>query len=729
MRSSYFITLCWAIAALTLLFAFPWGSRAQTISWNDINGITPVTQINRGGGNMLFAVDATYLYGLGTTRYFASTDDGVSWFRSPVAVGLINSMMTRDAVVMVDREVQGVAADHQVFISTNNGSTFSRVFAESGFAHFPFALSDSSILYSIHRTTSRTALLSRFNGTQWIDLGTSIGGFDYLLVDGNSNFFGFPVFSGSGLYYSGDYGQTWNLVLSRTLGAAIIDKDHRLIVGVNATIDPQGTITQTGGVFVTTDLGQTWTNTGLGDQIFYSLSSDSAGDLFAATASGIFRYTAGSGGWTDISPVQDVFTAVQITQSGAILASCSDAFSTTQEFAAHPGVYRSTDGGATWSISGLRKRAVFCMTVAANGELAVGTLGERVIVTSDSGASWHQAPAGSVADEIYDLTSDNTSLYAATDQGLYSSSYESQTWQNLTSGAVSGAAYSAAVSGAGDIFIGTNFGVYSSSDHGASWHAAGLAGSKALFLAMSPTGVVYAATESDGVFSSGDGGSTWVSCGLVRSDLQTIVVDDFGDLLVGAYGGIFRSTDGGTTWNQSTFTNSYVYAVAVQGSQTIFAGTYNGVLVSYDGGVTWKNGGLGGQTVMSLVFNAGGNLIAGAYHSGVFQTAQVITGVEESAASLPLSDALLPNYPNPFNPSTTLSFVISSSPGGGGGGSFVRLAVYDLLGREVAVLVNEKLQPGPHSVRWNAGGLPSGVYFCRIQAGKFFAVRKLVLAR
>jgi hypothetical protein len=83
---------------------------------------------------------------------------------------------------------------------------------------------------------------------------------------------------------------------------------------------------------------------------------------------------------------------------------------------------------------------------------------------------------------------------------------------------------------------------------------------------------------------------------------------------------------------------------------------------------------------------------------------------------------LYQNYPNPFNPSTTISFSIPRTEN-------VSLKVYDLLGREVATLVDGRKEAGEHSVKWNAEGFASGVYFCRLKAGDFVQTRKLVLVR
>ena len=89
---------------------------------------------------------------------------------------------------------------------------------------------------------------------------------------------------------------------------------------------------------------------------------------------------------------------------------------------------------------------------------------------------------------------------------------------------------------------------------------------------------------------------------------------------------------------------------------------------------------------------------------------------------LPTSFALNTGYPNPFNPSTTISFSIPEH-------AHVQLRVFDLLGRLVQTLMNDDKESGRYSTTWNALGMPSGVYFCRMTAGDFVQTQKLVLAR
>jgi len=91
---------------------------------------------------------------------------------------------------------------------------------------------------------------------------------------------------------------------------------------------------------------------------------------------------------------------------------------------------------------------------------------------------------------------------------------------------------------------------------------------------------------------------------------------------------------------------------------------------------------------------------------------------------LPENFALYQNYPNPFNPSTKIGYRVW-----GVGSGWVRLAVYDMLGREVAVLVNETKNPGTYTVRFDGSGLASGVYLYRLVAGNFVDTKKFVLLK
>ena len=102
-------------------------------------------------------------------------------------------------------------------------------------------------------------------------------------------------------------------------------------------------------------------------------------------------------------------------------------------------------------------------------------------------------------------------------------------------------------------------------------------------------------------------------------------------------------------------------------------------------------------------------------------TYQSITSVKETP-KLPNQFSLSQNYPNPFNPTTQITFTLPKA-------SNVTLTIYNVLGQQIATLVNGKNEPGAHSVSWNALNVPSGVYFYRIVAGDFVQTKKMVVMK
>ena len=105
-------------------------------------------------------------------------------------------------------------------------------------------------------------------------------------------------------------------------------------------------------------------------------------------------------------------------------------------------------------------------------------------------------------------------------------------------------------------------------------------------------------------------------------------------------------------------------------------------------------------------------------------TGEIATGVDDDnqGSHFPASFSLSQNYPNPFNPTTAVSFQLSAV-------SNVRLVVYDLKGREVAMLVNERKNPGAYNIHFDAASLSSGVYLLRLTAGSFVQTRKMIVAK
>lgn len=146
--------------------------------------------------------------------------------------------------------------------------------------------------------------------------------------------------------------------------------------------------------------------------------------------------------------------------------------------------------------------------------------------------------------------------------------------------------------------------------------------------------------------------------------------------------------------------------------------------MSTNNSTSWTvvNNGLTNNNVTSLVVS-GTNLFAGT-DGGVWRRplSEMITGVEHQQSNLPTKFALEQNYPNPFNPTTIIKYEIPQN-------GFVSLKVYDILGKEVALLENGIENAGRYEVKFDGSNLSSGVYFYRIQAGSFSKTKKLLLLK
>ncbi len=111
---------------------------------------------------------------------------------------------------------------------------------------------------------------------------------------------------------------------------------------------------------------------------------------------------------------------------------------------------------------------------------------------------------------------------------------------------------------------------------------------------------------------------------------------------------------------------------------------------------------------MGNVYLIGTAVTGGQSFYTVIKYLQTPTSVDVGRSSAPEAFALDQNYPNPFNPATQISYQLPIA-------ARISLKVFDLLGREVAVLVNEEKPAGSYVVSWDASSMPSGIYFCRLE--------------
>ena len=109
-------------------------------------------------------------------------------------------------------------------------------------------------------------------------------------------------------------------------------------------------------------------------------------------------------------------------------------------------------------------------------------------------------------------------------------------------------------------------------------------------------------------------------------------------------------------------------------------------------------------------------------YTWIGDTNKVATSIESKTETIANSFELKQNYPNPFNPTTTIEYSVGKA-------SNVKISVYNMLGQELAVLVNGKHQAGTHLVKFDAAKYSTGVYFYKIEAGNFVQTRKMLLVK
>ena len=427
---------------------------------------------------------------------------------------------------------------------------------------------------------------------------------------------------------------------------------------------------------------------------------------------------------------------------------------------------------AQWEETGAPNNVpVWCLagqgTILFAGSGPYGPFAGGIFLSTDSGSTWTPANSGLTSLTVRALAVSGPDIFAGTYGGVFRSASNGASWIPANIGLTNNRVHALAVcpdlpeSGKTSIFAGTYGGVFLSTNNGTSWSrvSTGLTNPDVMALAVGPpvsgstSPTIYAGTYGGGVFFSSNCGSNWsaANTGLTNAYVYALAVSD-STLYAGTYGGgVIRSLNGGTTWTQinSGLTNTSVQSLLALGS-SLFVATGAGVFYSANEGDDWEpaDSSLMTKSVLSVALHQSA-IYAGTRAAGIWRcpfTEMKTVHVEQRTAEAPAQIVLLQNWPNPFNPTTTIRFTVAGvvAPSGaslsggspersrgveGPASSRVRLVVYDILGREVAVLVDEQKQPGEYTATWDARGMASGVYIYRLTAGKFSEVKRMTLIR
>jgi hypothetical protein len=225
------------------------------------------------------------------------------------------------------------------------------------------------------------------------------------------------------------------------------------------------------------------------------------------------------------------------------------------------------------------------------------------------------------------------------------------------------------------------------------------------------------------LYKTTDGGKSWslqVTSGAIR---KIQFLDSLHGLMI-SYGEIYKTTDGGISW-KGTLVRSYVgyscWFISV--NEGWMCGVYGSLYHTSDAGQSWILQSYSTPDLNDIVFNGNTGLAFGNYGTILKTSNGGVSFINDNFNSVQRSEYyLFQNYPNPFNPITTISYSISKS-------SHVTIKVYDILGREVAVLLNEVKSPGLYKVNFNGSRLASGIYFYTLQANEYIVTKKLILLK
>jgi photosystem II stability/assembly factor-like uncharacterized protein len=547
------------------------------------------------------------------------------------------------------------------------------------------------------------------------------------------------------LYYTTN-GTTWTLAPTPGLGGFTYTRsDIRAVDMVSPTTAyATGWGSSAAGLqpsihLKTTDGGATWTYLTQSaanrtyDNVYGIWFKDSLTGIAGGGGSVLVRTTDGGVNW-----VPTVFP------SGATINAVSGAGDEIWVCGADGILYFSPDFGNTWElITEIPSASINALQwTSANVGYAAG-FDAIFLKTTNHGENWQASfiSANGVSQNVNDIS------FPSDDVG-----YAAHSYRMLTKTTDGGATWSSVIPDT-NIATMTNYGVYfldqslgfavgqlsstngvvyKTTDGGATWDTRSGVAAKSLRgvgFGDADHGVVTGAGRT--VMFTTDGGGTWTAATLnnvptnranatikkVRYLTATTAVA-VGDSTV------LRSTDAGATWEYiATASHTSLGGLDAENATTAYAVGTGEVWKTTDAGLSWTNitdPSIVTGTLYSVAVDKDGNPWIGSASSTLYTTAGTV-GVNEGppiAAEYRLDQ----NYPNPFNPTTTIAFQVAKTGN-------VRLAVYDILGREVALLLNERKNAGSYEVRFDASTLSTGLYLYRIAADGFVQAKKMLLVK
>lgn len=355
-------------------------------------------------------------------------------------------------------------------------------------------------------------------------------------------------------------------------------------------------------------------------------------------------------------------------------------------------IYKSTNGGISWSQSYYLSSGSMGSIEQLNQNLIFATGGDfsngLIIKSTNNGLTWVNSFTSNFGIEGISIP-DSTAIYSCGDNIILKSTDLGESWTTI---------YQPTYAGFSDIeFISSNVGylvggtypskIYKTSDNGQNWTSYDIFSNSSVFKISFPSDDVGYAAGSSGIYKTANGGISWVQ--LFIPNVYSINDVAFNNELEGwviGTRGIYKTHDGGQTWELEFGIDDYTFhSFNIDRGNSLWAFGDKSNIIKYSN-----------DLLTSLSFN--------------------------QSQTLPEKFALLQNYPNPFNPTTTIRYNVPIQ-------SKVSIKIYDMLGAEIATILNQVLAPGRYTSGWNATGYASGVYIYKLEAGEFVDTKKMILIK
>ena len=583
-----------------------------------------------------------------------------------------------------------------IFAGTGNGVYFSSDYGENW---IPRGFNNGSGIYGIGKSGQNIIIspgyYSSNNGISWIKCNfphesPNIRQFASL---GDTIF---TIFSN--IYSSFDHGVTWTLrdYVHYRFYFSIEANNNDLYAGSNE------------GIFKSTNRGNNWyaMNQGLPVTNTYVTTLEvHNGNLYTAYDHIIYKYSLTNSQWT---PTNNFFGNSYFD----CLLSFNDKLYAIADYGRH-GLYYTTNDGNSWNKTKLINNNIKYLK-DINNKIFACSDSSGIYTSTNNGDSWNSITIN--CSNFSSVTNVNSNIFIASpDSGIYKSINNGLNWIICNNG-LNNINILSLDKKDSIVYAGSNTGLYFSNNLGSNWNLIGFNEKK--ISSISVTDSLFLIGTNTGLYFSTNNGLNW-STEYISGKTINVIKKYNNSIYAGTSSGLYLSSNNGISWDNIGQSGNYVTDVVKYADTVLFIGTNNGIYRTYDNGLSWR--GMYDTGICLLDYNgylySGGNniIIKGLKSSLVTDVLNVNTKITEKYN-------LYQNYPNPFNPITRIKFEIPKI-------SILKIIIYDINGKEIETLTNKVFNPGVYEAEWNAQKYPSGVYFCRLTAGRFTQTIKMILIK